>query len=473
MKSSSSRCRESVDPPPWSVWNSKIMENSFRYWKKESPEFFLFQTLTRILTRMKCDHEQSLAEMIAECRLYYIDDTAEVKKIDAVENNYKSNDAIWHYTTDSFLFRLVGRAFRSEDFERIFIFRRYIIDLHSELDKLIKEQESLQKILRLYRGKKLCPTILQQLQDNIGALISMNGFLSTTLSRDTALEVFAGVGHNRNDCESVLFEFCIDETITRTYADISVISQYPEEEEVLFTIGSIWKINSVQKNNDLYWIVTLSSCSDVNLRIIQYFEQLADDSTFLMLGDVLRELGQHVKAEKFYYKMLDESTIKDETRVTLYYNIAMINVEQGRDSMALMHFQQAEKLISARVFDTEPLIPQPLYSSSTVPPRIHILNNMACLYQKNGDSENALLYFAKALNDERSERTKKATVCNNIGLLYYSKGDYETALQHLSQALELAQDHSSLAKFKQYYDAVKKHLLTKDISHGKKINSFT
>ncbi|CAF1033538.1 unnamed protein product [Rotaria sordida] len=166
--------------------------------------------------------------------------------------------------------------------------------------------------------------------------------------------------------------------------------------------------------------------------------------------------------------MLDESTIKDETRVTLYYNIAMINFEQGRDSMALMYFQKAENLISARVFDTEPLIPQSLYSSSTVPPRIHILNNMACLYQKNGDPESALLYFAKALNDERSDRINKATVCDNIGLLYYSKGDYETALQHLSQALELAQDHSSLAKFKQHYDAVKRHLLSKNISDGKK-----
>ena len=339
-------CRESIILPPWSVWNSKITENSFRYWKKESPEFFLFQTLTRILTHMKCDHDQSLVEMFTECRLYYIDNPTEVKKIDDVKNSYNATNAIWHYTTDTFLFRLVGRAFRSEDFEHIFKFRRYIIDLHWELDKLIKEQEILQETIRLYRGKKLCTTILQQLRDNAGALISMNGFLSTTHNRQTALEVFAGAGQSINDRESVLFEFCIDEAISETYARISWLSQYPEEEEVLFTIGSIWRINSVKKENDQYWIVTLSSCSDVYFKMIQFFEEVTDDSTFLMLGDVLRELGQHTKAEKFYYKMLDEPIIKDEIRAILYYNIAMINIEQNKDSEALRNLHEARKIYS-------------------------------------------------------------------------------------------------------------------------------
>jgi len=291
----------------------------------------------------------------------------------------------------------------------------------------------------------------------------MNGFLSTTLSRETALKVFAGAGENRPNQpyhESVLFEFCIDEaTIKRTYADISAISQYPEEEEVLFTIGSIWRIDSVEKHNDLYWIVQLSSCNDISLKIVQFYEQLTDDSTFLMLGDVLRELGQNTKAENFYHKMLKDPNIEDDTRITLYYNIAMINMEQEKYPAALEYLHKAKDLIPSITINRDILAFQSLYSYSDVPSSIHIFNNMGFLYQKIDESDNALKYFNEALNIERSDQIDKATVYDNIGLLYYTKGDYHIAVKYLSEAVKLAQDDSSLPIFKQHYDNVNQHLL--------------
>jgi len=296
----------------------------------------------------------------------------------------------------------------------------------------------------------------------------MNGFLSTTYNRNIAIEIFAGVGQNRPGYESVLFEFVIDEiTITEVCANISSISQFPLEKEVLFTIGSIWRIDSVENYNGFYWIVKLSSCNDTSLRIIKFYEELTDDSTFLMLGDVLRELGQDAKAEKFYFKMLDEPTIKPETRLALYYNIAMINMKQGNDNVALKYLHEAKKLIPVKVIDTEPFAFQPLYSYSIDPSSIRILNNLGFLYQKTGNSEKAFKYFTKALNVGRSDPIDRAIVCDHIGLLYYSKGDYENAVNYLLQAVGLAQNDPSLAKFKQNYDAVNKHLLSRNNSPNK------
>jgi tetratricopeptide (TPR) repeat protein len=364
---------ESRLPPPWSLWNSKTTENSFQYWRKESPNFFLFQALSRFLTKMECDRGQSFADMIEACRLHYINDSIEGQKIDDFAKQYQAMDAILHYTEDSFLFRLVGKAFRSEDFENIFIFRRFIIDLHRELDKLVKKPETADKMLQLYRGKKLRTIILQYLKDNVGALLSMNGFLSTTYNLDFAREIFAGVGQNRPDYESVVFEFCINETtITKTYAEISAVSQYPLEEEVLFSIGSVWRIDSVESNGNLWWTVKLSSCNDVDLRIVQFFEELPDDSTLLLIGDALHELGQRTKAENFYSKMLDEPTLNDETRSTLYNKIAMINMEQGRYHAARENFSMAEKLMSERVINMELQTLQPLYSNSIATSRIRV-----------------------------------------------------------------------------------------------------
>jgi hypothetical protein len=88
----------------------------------------------------------------------------------------------------------------------------------------------------------------------------MNGFLSTTYNQKIATKVVEGVGQNRPDYESLVFELHIDvTTITKIYPDISSISQFPLEEEALFTNGSVKRIQSI--NNpmiciDYYTIIT-------------------------------------------------------------------------------------------------------------------------------------------------------------------------------------------------------------------------
>jgi tetratricopeptide (TPR) repeat protein len=95
---------------------------------------------------------------------------------------------------------------------------------------------------------------------------------------------------------------------------------------------------------------------------------------------------------------------------------------------------------------------------------------MGFLYQKIDESDNALKYFNEALNIERSDQIDKATVYDNIGLLYYTKGDYHIAVEYLSKAVKLAQDDSSLPRFKEHYDVVNQHLLSKNKSLDKKLN---
>jgi hypothetical protein len=45
--------------------------------------------------------------------------------------------------------------------------------------------------------------------------------------------------------------------------------------------------------------------------------------------------------------------LKNETRVTIYYNIAMINIKQDNDETTLINLQQVEKLIFTKIIDTE------------------------------------------------------------------------------------------------------------------------
>lgn len=447
-------------PPPWSMWNSKKTQNSFQYWREESPEFFLFQALSRFLLKMECDRDHSLKDMFGACRLHYVHDIIEVQKIDKIEKKYLSKNAISYYTKDSFLFRRVGAAFRSEDFENIYIFRRFIIDLHWELTKLAKKLETEQDTLQLYRGKKLRTTVIQQLKDNIGALISMNGFLSTTYSRTTAKDIFAGIGENRPNYESVLFEFSIDQTeITRTYAHIAEQSEFLQEQEVLFSIGSVWRIDSVELNDDRWWTIKLSSCNDIDLRIVQFFEQIPEDSALLVIGDLLLELGQHVKAENFYSKMLLEPTLNDETRSIIYQKIAKINIDQGRYHAAIENFSRAEQLMSKTIPNMDLQSLRTLSSNSITTSRIQILNNMGLLHQKTGNSDKALDCLKKALEVPAAiEPIHRATIHDNIGLLFFSGKQYDKAFAHFSEAVKLAQNHSCVFNYKKHCKAAEELL---------------
>jgi hypothetical protein len=61
--------------------------------------------------------------MINECRLCYENDLIEQDKIKDLEENYSVNEAISWYTIDSFLFRILNKAFRTENIDIIFKFR--------------------------------------------------------------------------------------------------------------------------------------------------------------------------------------------------------------------------------------------------------------------------------------------------------------------------------------------------------------
>jgi tetratricopeptide (TPR) repeat protein len=448
---------ESTLPLSLGLLNSNANQNSFRYWTKESLEFFRFQALTRILTRIQFDHTQSLNEMLRECRRCYCGNTTVVDKIDLLKEYYQTELAIWYYTCDMFLFRMAGRAFRSEDFEDIFKFRRYIIDLNCELAK-IHDQHAPSRIT-LYRGKKLPPVVIQQLKDNQGALVSMNGFLSTTKNEKVAKELYAGINENLSGYQSVLFEFSInDSIIPRPNADISSESQFSEEEEVLFSFGSVWRIDSVEKIDNLLWLIKLQSSNEPDSTLNQLFSQLPDNNPFLVLGTVLRELAQQTKAKNFYHRMLTEPMITDEIRGTLYFRIAEINLEQKDYTSALENLCKAENLIPLAVMELESTPSQSLCANSIVPSHLRIFNNMGLAYFGLSNYDSASEYFTKALDIEESDPIDKATVYDNKGMLLYSDGQYQSALQHLAEAVRLAQDYSCVAKFKQHYDNVKKHI---------------
>ncbi|CAF4434919.1 unnamed protein product, partial [Adineta steineri] len=83
---------------------------------------------------------------------------------------------------------------------------------------------------------------LDSLKNIIGQFISVNSFFSTSDKRSTALFLLGDLT-TQIDLERVLFEIDADPNIvtTKPFAKISKHSYFPDESEVLFTTGSIFR----------------------------------------------------------------------------------------------------------------------------------------------------------------------------------------------------------------------------------------
>lgn len=106
--------------------------------------------------------------------------------------------------------------------------------------KFFELQRSQTDVLKLYRGLKLSRNEIANFEQNVGNLISTNGYLSTSRLRSVAYH-FAKKRTNREGVVRALFEYQIDLKQVKkiVVADIAQYSAFPEEAEVLVDIGKI------------------------------------------------------------------------------------------------------------------------------------------------------------------------------------------------------------------------------------------
>ncbi|CAF1530549.1 unnamed protein product, partial [Rotaria sordida] len=110
--------------------------------------------------------------------------------------------------------------------------------------KFISTLRSEQQTLDLYRGQSM--TIEEFGRCSAQALISMNTFLSTSEYSIAALS-YAGDGTD-DSVKSVFFEIEVDTKIdTKPYAYLQENLIQESEREVLFSIGPIFRIDSVEE----------------------------------------------------------------------------------------------------------------------------------------------------------------------------------------------------------------------------------
>ena len=320
-------------------------------------QFVFSQVLFDCLLRLKYN-QTDRTELLNRCKSEHEGNPIELKNIREFEQGYKADKALRWYTKDTFFYKSLNAALRKQNIHIIFLFREFISDIQRQLQKY---QSS--KVLKVYRGQMMSREELERLKQGMGKLISINSFFSTTSIYSKALSFLK----SSRGLQQVLFEIKADPKIaaTKPFADISEHSYYPDESEVLFMIGSIFRLESIHQNDANIWIIrmTLSSDEEHGLRqVLLYMKgQIESGETNLRtFGKCLWKMGKVDLAEKYFLRWLNELQPDDPVKSDLYEDLAELAALRGEYDVSVNYQQKALSLKdSKQVNERKSLQPLP------------------------------------------------------------------------------------------------------------------
>ena len=240
--------------------------------------FFSHQrTIDTLLSMPHTD--ESKKEMIEEFRCIYNDNQAILLEIDLFEQTYECEAAARWYSKNSFISRTINQILRSSDIDQMFKFRYILTDIYQHLKQSRRQHRNssfYSETETYYRGQIVTTEQFEYLKQIRGNIFSINTFLSTTSSMQVAL-MYAGKHPDNQDTISIVFSIeCYSSIEARPYANISEYSLFPDEDEVLFSMGTIFKMHNIRRltSEDNIWVIYLTTVEQND----SLFEQISVDS---------------------------------------------------------------------------------------------------------------------------------------------------------------------------------------------------
>jgi tetratricopeptide (TPR) repeat protein len=272
---------------------------------------------------------------------------------------------------------------------------------------------------------------LKKLKASIGSAISWSSFVSATQNSEVALK-YAGCGQGQSDQKSVLFEIELDKrlpnaihTVGNRFANITGYSDKNDENEILLSIGSIFRIESVKKCNSI-WIVKLVMIEEqINELMSRYLRELEGKTNVSRLGSFLAKIGDYNRAIKYKHLLLDDYLSKNEDQVTIaliYNNLAISYNEKGEITKAFDYFQRSLTLLTHNLPPGDPIF-------------FSIFNNLGIMYLRRAEYTNAIKMFSRALVLTKYDVCKRILVHIHLATVYSEQGNMIKVDAHLTKAL--------------------------------------
>ncbi|CAF1380610.1 unnamed protein product, partial [Didymodactylos carnosus] len=411
--------------------------------------FMYSQLIKEIIFEIKYD-EKAKEDCVLVFRTHYPGNHIYSNTIDQFERDYELHSPIWWYTKESFVYSLINKALRTQDTEIIIKMGFFIKDLHRQIEQLYSENDRTTKII-VYRGQGMVNVDFEKMMTSKGGLIFFNNFLSTSTAREVSF-AFAESVRDNPDLIGILFKIEIDSSISSVpFASLNNISYYSDlEEEILFSMHSIFRIGETEQIEDRLWQINLVLTDDNDQQLKRLTDYIRDEigggNGWHRLGVLMNKMGKFEKALKIYNIILETRSNVNNKEMNawlaiIYNNIATAHDAMGNYSIALSYYE--------KTLEIQLNILPPNHSKLAT-----TYSNMAQVLNSMGSYTTALSYHEKALKIQQKslslDHPDLIPTYNNIGELHRSMGDYSVALSYYEKTLTIQQkflppNHPSLA----------------------------
>jgi tetratricopeptide (TPR) repeat protein len=427
------------EPLPVSIFHTKSPHKNPS--TTTNDKFINFQILIDCICRMKWNSDD-LEELITLCEDEYKGNESELNVVQQFEEKYSPDRAVYWLTRESFVCRMLNKAFQVKNIDLLFFFRFFIRDIRRQL----KDNKPSAPI-RTYRAQLMSKEEMQILQRSIGELISINTFLSTIPDRERALSILQESDAS-TDMMRVLIEIDADPRLhgIKPFSDITLMNYFTGMEVILFMAGSIFRPTDIQKENNVF-IIQMEACSDNDQKLKTTLEAVKSEcyhgeTNLLSFGYILAKMKKFDDAEKYYRRFLDEMPNDHHSIARCYEGLGNIAAEKRDYDLALQSYNKVLEVNRHILRPDDPEI-----ASS--------YNNIAGIYLKKEEYTEALESYTLALQiwvRALGQDHAKVGMCyKSIGSVYENDNQYKEALVNYQKALtirerHLAAEHPDLGK---------------------------
>ncbi|CAF1107898.1 unnamed protein product [Adineta ricciae] len=429
-------------------------------------DFIASQLLTNVLLSQLLPIQNDKSQLVNLLKEKYYDIDVELKLLQAFEQNYSANQALDWYMRDSCIYRVLKRAVRQQNLKLLLFFRFFLQDIHQ-----IIESKKCTSPVRVYRSQLLTKNELTEIYNSINHFISINTFFSTSICRELVLMF---LNQSSNDLERVMFEIDADPNhmLSKPFCFIESNTFFRQTEEVLFTIGSVFRLTELHQDADGLWIVRLTSCADEDdKQLKELFKPyyLDEKINLIAFGNLLIKLNRLADAEKVFIQLINEyvnqpchladcyfalGTIAEERKmydVSLDWHktaldIKMKNLSENDISLAEsykhigeIHLQKSDYKQALAAYLRALNVNLQVYGEN----HVHVAmcyTKLGGIYQKQENYKDALNCHKKALaiqqKNSSDDNSDVGIAYNNVAIIYACLNQYDLALECYEKALE-------------------------------------